>query len=90
MAEQRELESMNRAGMSPMQVIVAATSRPAEYLSLDKMGVLAAGKEADFLVLDANPLDDITNTQRIARIYIKGAEVNRAALSPALTRAPAN
>jgi imidazolonepropionase-like amidohydrolase len=81
MAEQRELESMNKSGMSPMQVIVAATSRSAEYLKLDTMGVLGAGKEADFLVLDANPLDDITNTQRISRIYIKGNEVNRAAMT---------
>jgi hypothetical protein len=45
MSEQRELESMANAGMSPMQVIVAATSRAAEYLKLDKLGVLAAGKK---------------------------------------------
>jgi imidazolonepropionase-like amidohydrolase len=82
MSEQHELESMNKAGMSPMQVIVSATSRPAEYLKLDKMGVLAAGKEADFLVLDANPLDDITNTSRISHIYIKGAAIDRASLRP--------
>jgi imidazolonepropionase-like amidohydrolase len=80
MSEQRELESMVRAGMTPMQAIVSATSRAAEYLELDKMGVLAAGKEADFLVLDGNPLDDITNTQRISRIYIRGVEIDRAAL----------
>jgi imidazolonepropionase-like amidohydrolase len=86
MSEQRELESMANAGMTPMQVIVSATSRAAEYLKLDKMGVLAASKEASFLVLDANPLDNITNTQRISRIYIKGAEVDRAALRPSLTR----
>ena len=66
MAEQHELESMAAAGMTPMQVIVSATSRAAEYLGLDETGVLAAGKEADFLVLDANPLEDITNTQRIS------------------------
>jgi imidazolonepropionase-like amidohydrolase len=76
--------------MTPMQVIVAATSRPAEYLKLDKMGVLTAGKEADFLVLDANPLDDITNTQRISNIYIRGAEVDRASLRPPLIRASVN
>ncbi len=63
-----------------MQVIVAATSRPAEYLELKNTGTLAPGKSADFLVLDANPLDDIRNTRRIAKIYIKGAEVDRAAL----------
>jgi imidazolonepropionase-like amidohydrolase len=72
--------------MTPMQVIVAATSRPAEYLQLKKMGTIAAGKEANFLVLDANPLENIVNTQRIFRIYIKGAEVDRAALRSSLTR----
>src|SRR5437867_1487439 len=90
MSEQHELESMVNAGMTPMQVIVAATSRAAEYLKLDKMGALAPGKEADFLVLDANPLDDITNTQRISRLYIKGTEIDRAALRPSLTRIAAN
>jgi imidazolonepropionase-like amidohydrolase len=85
MSEQHELESMANAGMSPMQVIVSATSRPAEYLKLDKLGVLAAGKEATFLVLDANPLDNITNTQRISRIYVKGVEVDRTALRQSLT-----
>src|SRR5262249_50959216 len=84
MSEQHELESMANAGMTPMQVIVAATSRPAEYLKLDKMGMLAAGKEADFLVLDANPLDNITNTQKISRIYVKGTEVDRRAISRGL------
>jgi imidazolonepropionase-like amidohydrolase len=90
MSEQHELESMSKAGMTPMQVIVAATSRPAQYLKLTKMGVLAPGKEADFLVLDANPLDDITNTQRISKIYLKGAEVDRASLQLSLTRAFTN
>jgi imidazolonepropionase-like amidohydrolase len=90
MSEQHELESMAMAGMTPMQVIVAATSRPAEYLKLTAMGVLAAGKEADFLVLDANPLDNITNTQRISRVYIRGAEVDRLAMRPSLTRTFAN
>jgi imidazolonepropionase-like amidohydrolase len=86
MAEQHELESMARAGMTPMQVIVAATSRPAEYLKLEKMGALAPGKDANFLVLDANPLDDVTNTQRIHAIYVRGTEVDRAALRPALMK----
>src|SRR5262249_30655271 len=84
MSEQRELESMVNAGMTPMQVIVAATSRAAEYLQLKNMGVLASGKEADFLVLEANPLDNITNTQRISGMYIKGAEVDRTALAGGL------
>ena len=86
MSEQHELESMANAGMSPMQVLVSATSRAAEYLKLDKMGVLAAGKEATFLVLDANPLDNITNTQRISGVYVRGVEVDRTALRQSLTK----
>jgi imidazolonepropionase-like amidohydrolase len=86
MSEQHELESMVKAGMTPMQVIVAATSQPADYLKLTTMGALAPGKEANFLVLDANPLDDITNTQRIHAIYVRGAEVDRAALRSALVK----
>jgi imidazolonepropionase-like amidohydrolase len=84
MSEHRELESMVNAGMTPMQVIVAATSRAAEYLKLADTGTLARGKRADFLVLDANPLDDITNTQQISRIYLNGVEVDRAALRASL------
>jgi imidazolonepropionase-like amidohydrolase len=83
-AEQRELDNMVKAGMTPMQVIVASTSRAAEYLKLGQTGTLAAGKDADFLVLDANPLDDITNTQRISKVYFKGVEVDRAALAAGL------
>jgi imidazolonepropionase-like amidohydrolase len=79
-AEQRELQLMVEAGMSPAQVIVAATSRPAEYLRLGDSGTLAAGKRADFLVLDANPLEDITNTRRIAKVFLGGKEVDRAAM----------
>jgi imidazolonepropionase-like amidohydrolase len=83
-AEHRELALMVEAGMTPAQVIVAATSRPAEYLGLKDTGSLVAGKSADFLVLDANPLDDIRNTRRISKVYLKGVEVDRAALSAVL------
>ena len=85
-AEQRELELMASAGMTPMEVIVAGTSRGAEYLQLADSGVLAPGKRADFLVLDANPLDDIRNTRRIARTFIKGVEIDRAALKASLIK----
>jgi imidazolonepropionase-like amidohydrolase len=83
-AEQRELELMVEAGMTPAQVIVAATSRAAEFLGLVDTGTLAPGKRADLLVLDANPLDDIRNTRRIARMYLAGAEVDRAGLKASL------
>jgi imidazolonepropionase-like amidohydrolase len=89
-AEQKELELMVQAGMTPSQVIVAATSRAAEYLGLADRGLLAPGKRADLLVLDGNPLDDIRNTRRIAKIYLAGTEVDRAALKASLTKAARN
>jgi imidazolonepropionase-like amidohydrolase len=84
-AEHKELQFMTESGMTPAQVIVAATSRAAEFLGLADRGTLAAGKRADLLVLDANPLDDIRNTRRIAKLYIAGAEIDRTALKAALT-----
>jgi len=79
-AEHLELQAMVDAGMSPAHALVAATSRAAEYLHLTDRGSLVAGKRADLLVLDASPLDDIVNTRRIARVFIGGVEVDRAAL----------
>ena len=73
-----EMLDMVVAGMTPMQVIVAATRNSAEFLRLDDTGTLQAGKSADFIVLDANPLDDITNTRRISAVYLRGAAVDRA------------
>ena len=52
----------------------------AAILGLDQLGTVAAGKSADFLVLDANPLDSIANTRRISKVYLRGAELDRAAL----------
>jgi len=75
---------MKDAGMTPSQVIVAATSRAAEFIGVTDRGSLVPGKRADFLVLDANPLDDIRNTRRIAKMYLAGAEVDRAALKASL------
>jgi imidazolonepropionase-like amidohydrolase len=73
-----EMEDMVVAGMMPMQVIVAATRNSAEFVRIADAGTLAAGKSADFIVLDANPLDDITNTRRLASVYLRGAAVDRA------------
>ena len=75
-----EMENMVAAGMTPAQVLVAATRTSAGIAGLDDLGMVATGKSADFVVLDANPLDDITNTRRINRVFLRGAEVPRAEL----------
>jgi imidazolonepropionase-like amidohydrolase len=81
-----EIADMVAAGMTPAQVIVAATRTSAEVLRLDALGTLAPGKSADFIVLNANPLDNITNTRRIAQVYLRGRQINRKALSSEWTK----
>ena len=85
-AEQRELAEMVGAGMTPAQAIVAATSRPAEYLGLRNMGSLAPGKRADFMILSGNPLADIQQTRSIEAVYFDGRQMDRAALRARLVR----
>jgi imidazolonepropionase-like amidohydrolase len=72
-----ELENLVAAGISPAMALVAATSASAAILGLDDLGTVAPGKSADFVVLDANPLDDITNSRAISRVYLRGRLVDR-------------
>ena len=75
-AEHRELQLLVQGGFTPMAAIVAATAHSAEVIgqAADR-GTLEAGKRADFLVLEANPLDDIRNTTRIAAIWHAGKSI---------------
>jgi len=75
-----ELTDMVTAGMTPAQVLTAATKTAAEILKMDQLGTVAVGKSADFIVLDANPLENISNTRKIAKAYLRGKEVDRAGL----------
>ena len=66
-------------GMTPAQVIVATTRNSADFLGLADSGTLEAARRVAFLVLKANPLDDITNTRQLVTVLLKGKEVHRSA-----------
>jgi imidazolonepropionase-like amidohydrolase len=72
-----DLESMVGIGMTPAEAITAATRDGAEIGKFNT-GLVAAGRNADFIVLDANPLESISNTRRISRVFLRGQEVPRA------------
>jgi imidazolonepropionase-like amidohydrolase len=74
--EHRELQLMVEAGLTPLQAIVAATQTNAEILGGAKQfGTLQAGRRADFIVLDANPLEDIHNTEKLSAVWQAGKTV---------------
>jgi imidazolonepropionase-like amidohydrolase len=74
--EHLELEYETKAGLTPMQALVSATSGAAKAINISKeVGTLEKGKLADFLVLTANPLDDIKNTRAIESVWIGGVRV---------------
>jgi imidazolonepropionase-like amidohydrolase len=75
-----EFDNMVAAGFTPMEMIVAATRDSAKVLRLDQLGMVATGKSADFIVLEANPLDNIANIRKINAVYLRGEAVDRAGL----------
>ena len=81
-SEHHELELLVKAGFTPLQAIQIATLNSAKILSLDKdYGTLEKGKVADFIVLDANPVQNISNTQKINTVYKAGKEVSKGPLN---------
>ena len=77
----RELVLLVTAGLQPMDALRAATSVPARYFGLsDHHGGISSGKEADLVILDADPLQDIRNTSRISAVIANGRHFDRAAL----------
>jgi imidazolonepropionase-like amidohydrolase len=81
----RELESLVAAGFTPFQALQSGTLNPARYFgTTSSTGTVATGKRADLVLLDANPLDEITNTTKIAGVLINGRWMSRADLDKRL------
>jgi imidazolonepropionase-like amidohydrolase len=80
-----ELQRFVAAGFTPVEALQTATINPAKFLGLEsEMGTIEKGKRADLVLLDANPLEDIRNTQRIAGVVANGRYFSRADLDKML------
>jgi len=66
------MELMVEAGLTPLQVLTAATGGAAKAMALTDVGTLEPGRRADFILLDADPLADIRNTRRIDSVWMSG------------------
>jgi imidazolonepropionase-like amidohydrolase len=76
-----ELEALVQSGLTPMEAIIAATQNAARVLRAEReIGTIEVGKLADFVILDANPLDDIRNARKIWKVIQGGKMVDREAL----------
>jgi len=86
-AAHRELQAMVDAGLTPYEALRMGTSAPAEFLrESGKFGIVAVGASADLVLLDANPLADIGNTQKISGVLVRGRWLDRAFIDDALSK----
>ena len=72
-----EFDLMADSGLTPEQILLSATSVAADCVNLDDVGILAAGRWADFVVLDENPLENISATRSINKVFVAGNELAR-------------
>lgn len=85
-----ELALLVVAGLTPMEALQAATLNPAKYLGLlESLGTVEKGKIADLVMLEANPLDDISNTRRISAVVVRGKMIGKADLQNMVRKAEA-
>lgn len=81
-----ELELLVQAGLTPQEALASATRLPATWLGIDdKIGTIETGKYADLILLDANPLDDISNTRKISGVFVNGQWVDKAKIEMMLS-----
>ena len=77
----REMELLAEAGMSPLEIVTAATRTGALALrKQDELGTIEAGKRADLLLLNANPLEDVRNFRKIDQLMVNGEWIDRSSL----------
>jgi imidazolonepropionase-like amidohydrolase len=85
-----ELALLVAEGLTPLEALQAATLNPAKFLhGTDSLGTVAAGRLADLVLLDADPLADITNTTAIRAVVANGRYFDRAALDQFVVAAQA-
>ena len=85
-----ELALLVIAGLTPMEALQAATINPAKYLGLlDSLSTVEKGKIADLVLLEANPIDDISNTRRISAVVVRGKMMDKSELQDMLRKVEA-
>ena len=85
-----ELETFIQAGFTPFEALKTATVNPAKYLGMEKsLGTIEKGKLADLVLLDANPLADISNTRKINAVVVNGRYLSREFLDKMLANVKA-